>query len=188
MALNCRSGVAICYKPESVGLRIFYRWFCRYPQPLGARKYHMSIRHKPTHAAAPRWDGTRVAFQIDVDGAMVDCAISRSALQDLGGYRHFTPADLLRCFNNARARIEAVAAEKFAAQACSVYGVVSIWSDDLEDAPLSEAEISKRLQGKKRHGKGTEARQSGAEETKGQQEAGAGHVNIPAPERVAAGS
>jgi hypothetical protein len=118
---------------------------------------------------------------------MVDCAISRSALQDLGGYRHFTPADLLRCFTNARARIEAVAAEKFAAQACSVYGVVSIWSDDLEDAPLSEAEISKRLEGKKRHGKGAEAGQSGIEETKGQQKTGSGHVNLPSSELVGAG-
>jgi hypothetical protein len=147
----------------------------------------MSMKQKPISAAAPRWDGTRVAFQIQVGDAMVDCAISRSALQDLGGYRHFTPADLLRCFTNARARIEAVAAEKFAAQACSVYGVVSIWSDDLEDAPLSAAEISQRSQGKKKNGKGSEARQPRAEEAEGQQEAGAAHVNFPASGLVAVG-
>jgi hypothetical protein len=124
----------------------------------------MAVRHRPVSTVEPRWDGTRVIFQIEVAGELVDCAISRSALQDLGGYRHYTPADLLRCFANARPRIEAAAAQKFAAQAQSVYGVVSIWSDDLEDAPPTDAELKRESvkrdsQGKQRHGKGTEARQ-----------------------------
>jgi hypothetical protein len=85
---------------------------------------------------AARWDGNRVAFQIEVGGKAVPCAISRSALQDLGGYRHYSGADLLRCFSNARPRIEAIAAEKFSARPQSVYGVVSIWADDLDDPPV----------------------------------------------------
>jgi hypothetical protein len=85
--------------------------------------------------ADPRWDGNRIAFEIEVDGTAVRCAISRSALQDLGGYRHYSGPDLLRCFGNARARIEAIAAGKFSARPENVYGVVSIWSDDLDEVP-----------------------------------------------------
>jgi hypothetical protein len=73
-------------------------------------------------------------------------------LQDLGGWRQYSPADLLRCFTNARARIEKAAADKFASQSESVYGVVSIWSDDLEDAP--PAAVNNEPQGQE-HGKGT---------------------------------
>jgi hypothetical protein len=144
----------------------------------------MIAPHGPVSIIEPRWDGTRVAFQIEVAGEVVDCAISRSALQDLGGFRHYTPADLLRCFTNARGRIEAVAATKFAAQAQSVYSVVSIWSDDLEDAPLTDAELERESlkresKGRNRHGKGTEARQSRGKKAQGEQEAGTGRIDIP---------
>jgi hypothetical protein len=107
---------------------------------------------KLTDLPAPQWDGSRVLFQIQVEGQTVDCAISRSALQDLGGWRQYSPADLLRCFTSARERIEKAAAEKFASQAESVYGVVSIWSDDLEDAP--PVEVNNEPQGQE-HGQGT---------------------------------
>ncbi len=139
----------------------------------------MVARHRPGSTTEPRWDGTRVMFQIEVAGAVVDCTISRSALQDLGGYRHYTPADLLRCFVNARPRIEAAAAEKFALQARSVYGVVSIWSDDLADAPTTDAEPKRDTERNSQNGKGTEARQPRSQKAKGEQEAGTGSVDVP---------
>jgi len=129
--------IAICYKPASV--------------PGPARNASLA-KPKSSDLPAPQWDGSRVLFQIEVAGETVDCAISRGALQDLGGWRHYAPADLLRCFMNARARIEKAAADKFASQAESVYGVVSIWSDDLEDAPPDS--VNNEPQGEE-HGQGT---------------------------------
>lgn len=84
-------------------------------------------------AAKPRWDGSRVVFEIEVDGELVACAISRSALQDISGVRRFAPVDLLRGFSEVRARIEEIAASKFRINPESVSGFVSIWADDVED-------------------------------------------------------
>ena len=89
---------------------------------------------KPTiEVAKPRWDGSRVVFEIDVDGEAVPCAISRSALQDISGVRRFAPVDLLRGFSEVRGRIEEIAANKFRIRPESVTGFVSIWADDIED-------------------------------------------------------
>ena len=85
--------------------------------------------------AKSRWDGSRVLFEIENGGQRVACAISRGALQHIGGPRNFAPADLLKSFANARARIEAIAASKFAAGPESASGIVSIWEDDVEDPP-----------------------------------------------------
>lgn len=90
------------------------------------------VVEKPT-TAKPRWDGSRVLFEIAVDDQVVACAISRSALQDISGVRRFTPADLLRGFDDVRARIEEIAANKYRINPESVSGLVSIWTDDIED-------------------------------------------------------
>lgn len=87
---------------------------------------------KPS-VAKPRWDGSRVVFEIEVAGETVACAISRSALQDISGVRRFAPADLLRGFSEVRGRIEEIAASKFKVNPESVSGFVSIWADDVED-------------------------------------------------------
>lgn len=92
----------------------------------------MSNEQKPA-IAKPRWDGSRVVFEIDVAGQAVACAISRSALQDISGVRRFAPADLLRGFGEVRGRIEEIAANKFRINPESVSGFVSIWADDVED-------------------------------------------------------
>jgi hypothetical protein len=90
---------------------------------------------KPLDAApGPRWDRTRIIFDIDVAGELVECAISREALQDISGHRHFSAVDLLRCFAEARPRIEQIAGRKFRARADGVYGIVNIWADDVEEA------------------------------------------------------
>jgi len=97
---------------------------------------------KPKVAISPpRWDGSRVLFEIVVGGQRVACAISRGALQDVVGRRHFASADLLRGFMGARERIERIAVGMFTARPESVSGVVSIWADDIDDAPTAAVAI-----------------------------------------------
>ena len=54
-------------------------------------------------ARHPRWDGGRVLFEVADGGRSVACTISVNALQDLDGHRRSKPADLLACFDRARA-------------------------------------------------------------------------------------
>ena len=96
---------------------------------------HMSSNGRKTALVRPRWDGSRVLFEIEVAGQPVACAISRSALQGLSGRRQYAVADLLRCFDAARPRIEAIAVSKFNSGPESISGIVSVWDDDVEDAP-----------------------------------------------------
>jgi len=98
----------------------------------------MSSNGPKTALVKPRWDGSRVLFEIEAAGQPVACAISRSALQGLSGRKPYAAADLLRRFDAARARIEAVAASKFNNSPESVSGIVSVWDDDIEDAPEVE--------------------------------------------------
>jgi Protein of unknown function (DUF1488) len=93
----------------------------------------MSATKSKATLSKPRWDGSRVLFEIAVAGQPVACAISRSALQDLSGRKQYAPADLLKCFEAARAQIEAIAAKKFSANPESVSGIVSVWDDDIEE-------------------------------------------------------
>jgi hypothetical protein len=86
-------------------------------------------------AAHPRWDGRRVLFEMVDQETSVACAISPSALQELSAVRRFKPADLLRCFAAARERIETIALAKMRARRSGVQGVLSIWVDDVDDAP-----------------------------------------------------
>ena len=81
---------------------------------------------------APRWDGRRVHFDMMIADTLVSCAISSAALRELSGQSRYKPADLLRCFVEARPRIEAVAIRLHNAQPSSVSGILSIWEDDVE--------------------------------------------------------
>ncbi len=101
----------------------------------------MSATIPKAKLSKPRWDGSRIMFQIEAAGQPVACAISRSALQDLSGRKQYAPADLLKCFDAARAQIEAIAAKKYNASPESVSGIVSIWDDDIEES-LSAPVIS----------------------------------------------
>jgi hypothetical protein len=85
----------------------------------------------------PRWDGSRVLFEIADGDERIACAISRAALQDLSPRRHFKAAELLACFANARAHIEAIARGKLA-RSGSLSGTLSIWADDIEDLPQGD--------------------------------------------------
>jgi hypothetical protein len=102
-----------------------------------------STRQKVT-LAKPRWDGSRVMFEIEAAGEAVACAISRGALQDLSGRKQHAPADMLRCFEAARVQIETIAAEKFRDRPESVSGIVSIWDDDISEAAASTLDAEQR--------------------------------------------
>jgi Protein of unknown function (DUF1488) len=94
----------------------------------------MSSTGRKATLAKPRWDGSRILFEIEVAGAPVACAISRSALQDLSGRKQYATADLLRCFDSFWTQIETIAVGKFRDKPESVSGIVSIWDDDIEEA------------------------------------------------------
>lgn len=100
----------------------------------------MNDIRRDTSVSRPRWDGSRVFFEIeDAAGQQIACAISRGALQDLSERRYFKSAELLRCFADARGRIEAIALSKLRASPESASGVVSIWADDIDEAPVEGA-------------------------------------------------
>jgi hypothetical protein len=83
----------------------------------------------------PRWDGNRVQFAIEAEGKLVQCAISRSALQELSGHPHLATRDLLRRFVDSRERVEEIATRIFYITPEWVSGPVSIWADDIGDPP-----------------------------------------------------
>lgn len=85
-------------------------------------------------ATGPRWDGRRIHFDIDVSGSAVPCAISSAALREMSGQSRYSPADLVRCFNENRLRIEAIARRRAGDGKASITGIISIWEDDV-DAP-----------------------------------------------------
>ena len=80
-----------------------------------------------------RWDGRRVLFEVRHDGAAVPCAISPDVLRDLTAQRCSKPADLLRCFDAERARIEAAVLGKLRSRRFPVSGLLTIWPDDVEE-------------------------------------------------------
>ena len=90
----------------------------------------------------PRWDGSRVLFEISDGAETVLCAISRAALEDLGDVRCAKTADLLRCFEAARERIERLALDKFRGRIGGATGRLSLWADDVGDPPLGGAAAS----------------------------------------------
>jgi hypothetical protein len=83
----------------------------------------------------PRWDGQRMLFQLQDADHAIACAISRAALQALGGRRQFRATDLLDCFSAGRERIGAIALGKLRARPGGVTGVLTIWSDDIDEPP-----------------------------------------------------
>ena len=85
-----------------------------------------------TTPSRPRWDGSRVIFEIYDGNERISCAISRAALEAISERRCFRSADLLGCFVNARVRIERLALEKLRARPDGISGRLSLWEDDVE--------------------------------------------------------
>lgn len=91
-------------------------------------------------ASHPRWDGRRVLFEIADGDRDVACTISAYALQDLSGQRRLKPAaDLLACFDRARARIGAIALAKLRSRTAGATGLLYVWSDDIDNPPPASA-------------------------------------------------
>jgi uncharacterized protein DUF1488 len=93
-------------------------------------------------ARHPRWDGGRVLFEVADGGRSVACTISVNALQDLSGLRRSKPADLLACFDKARARIGAIALAKLRTRRAGATGLLYLWSDDIDDPPPSGTPVA----------------------------------------------
>jgi Protein of unknown function (DUF1488) len=97
-------------------------------------------------ASRPRWDGRRVLFEIADGERSAACTISANALQDLSGQRRLKPAaDLLACFDKARARIGAVALAKLRTRTAGASGLLYVWSDDIDDPPPASAPAAAAL-------------------------------------------
>src|ERR1700738_1896624 len=79
----------------------------RGPYPLPG-EILMKRAGQDTFWSRPRLDGSRVMFEFDDRGQRIPSAVSRGALEELTGRRHLKAADLLRCFAEARDRIEAL--------------------------------------------------------------------------------
>ena len=84
-------------------------------------------------AGRPRCDGNRVLFEVMDGDRRAACAISLSALQDLGVRRCYRPAEQLEAFAAARPRIEAIALGKLRSRAGGASGLLNIWSGDLDE-------------------------------------------------------
>lgn len=97
----------------------------------------LHILHARLPVARPRWDGTRVTFQIMDKGRRVDCAISRAALLDIAQRSHLSDPALLACFLSSRTRIEAIARAKWHARSRHAKGILHIWSEDTDPSPPS---------------------------------------------------
>jgi hypothetical protein len=95
-----------------------------------------------TTPSRPRWDGSRVVFEINDGNERISCAISRAALEAISERRCFRSADLLGCFVNARVRIERLALEKLRARPDGISGRLSLWADDVEFGPPDGASIA----------------------------------------------
>lgn len=102
----------------------------------------MVLFNSTTSSSRPRWDGSRILFEITDGDEQVPCAISRAALEVISERRCYHAADLLGCFANARGRIEGRALEKLRARPVGVSGRLSLWADDVDLLPPDGASIA----------------------------------------------
>ena len=95
-----------------------------------------------TQTVAPRWDRNRVLFEIVQGASIVECAISREALQDMSARRFAKPAELLACFEKVRPRAERIARAKLRSRSDAIEGLVTIWSGDLDESDAEPAKAA----------------------------------------------
>ena len=95
----------------------------------------MTLFNWTTSPSRPRWDGSRILFDITDGNEQIPCAISRAALEQISERRCFKTSDLLGCFANARGRIETLALEKLRARPDGISGRLSLWADDVDFVP-----------------------------------------------------
>ena len=79
-------------------------------------------------------------FEIGSGLNCIPCAISRAALDELGGERHLGGAALIRCFLARQEHVEAIVRDKLGEMPggpASLIGTLNIWASDLDDLPPS---------------------------------------------------
>jgi hypothetical protein len=96
----------------------------------------MALFSWTTSPSRPRWDGSRILFEITAGNEKIRCAISRAALEEISERRCFRTADLLGCFAYARGRIERLALEELRARPDCISGRLSLWADDVDFVPV----------------------------------------------------
>lgn len=98
-------------------------------------------------SGCPRWDGSRVLFELAVGATRIPCAISRAALDNVGGQRQAGGEAYVWCFLANREHIEAVVHDKLGEMPgglSSLMGTLNIWASDLDDVPPSGASVECR--------------------------------------------
>jgi hypothetical protein len=106
----------------------------------------MLLLQGTTDRPHPRWDGSRVLFDVLFAGEQIPCAISRMALEDIAERHVGGTAELLSCFASARERIEGIALEKLQARPDGVSGRLSLWVEDVDDPSPEGAAGAAHLQ------------------------------------------
>ena len=104
-----------------------------------SQRFGLAIeKRRPVVAAVPSgsasWDNAgQVLFVIDVQGERVGCAISRAALEEVGGTRCYGGAASLACFTRVRPAIELLARRKHQSNGVGIYGRVTLWTTDIDE-------------------------------------------------------
>jgi len=88
--------------------------------------------------AVPRWSHDRVLFEIESQGAIIPCSVSKAAIQDASEGGTNLPRDLMLQFARLQDRIIAAALVKLRARPPGT-GVLHIWSSDLDSDPQPSA-------------------------------------------------
>ena len=104
--------------------------------------FPMNLIAHATGGMRPRWDGSRVWFEIAEGDERITCAISRAALQDLTERRYHKGSEMLRCFIEARGRIEELARGKLRGMPQRAAGLLSLWAADVNDPSPSGAPMA----------------------------------------------
>ena len=116
------------------------------PFSLGRLSNSLSRRASSQH---PRWDGTRVLFEIADGERRIRCAVSQAALENLSAQRHVGGVAFIRSFVIVQEQIEAVARDKLRAMPDIVFGTLNIWASDVDDLPPSGASAQSHKSGQR---------------------------------------
>ena len=80
-----------------------------------------------------RWNGSLVLFDVAYDGKVIECAISKGAIEDMAGSFCRRPEDATTAFRTLWPRIEGIARRKLAEGQPGVGGRLHLWADDVDE-------------------------------------------------------
>ena len=102
----------------------------------------MALFSWTTSPSRPRWDGSRILFEITAGNEKIRCAISRAALEEISREALLQDSGPAGVFRNARGRIERLALEKLRARPDCISGRLSLWADDVDFVPVGGAPVA----------------------------------------------